>query len=56
MNKPDSVEKIATDYEFTRVLAREVVVTILQTISETIQSGEECTTADLNPENWIVWK
>jgi DNA-binding protein HU-beta len=41
MNKPDLVEKIAADYEFTRVLAREVVDTILQTISETIQSGEE---------------
>ena len=41
MNKPDLVEKIAADYDFTRVLAREVVDTILQTISETIQSGEE---------------
>ena len=41
MNKPELIEKIAIDYEFTRVLAREVVDTILQTISETIQSGEE---------------
>lgn len=47
MNKPDLVEKIATDYELTRVLARDVVDTILQTISETIQSGEEVALAGL---------
>jgi DNA-binding protein HU-beta len=41
MNKPDLVEKLASDYDLTRVLARDIVDTILQTISETVQSGDE---------------
>lgn len=41
MNKPDLVEKIAADYKLTRVLARDVVDSIFETMATTIQSGEE---------------
>jgi DNA-binding protein HU-beta len=41
MNKTDLIEKLAGDYEFTKVLAKDIVENVFQTIAETIQKGDE---------------
>jgi len=41
MNKAQLVEKLAEDYQFTKVFARELVDTVFDSMVETIQKGGE---------------
>lgn len=41
MNKNDLIEHIAQEYELTKTFARDLVDNVFQTISDSIQKGEE---------------
>lgn len=41
MNKNDLIEQIAEEYELTKTFARDLVDNIFQTITDTVQKGEE---------------
>ena len=41
MNKNDLIEHIAQEYELTKTFARDLVDNVFQTITETVQKGEE---------------
>jgi DNA-binding protein HU-beta len=41
MNKADLIEKIRADYDLTRVLARDIVENVFDTLASSIQSGDE---------------
>ena len=41
MNKNDLIEHIAQEYELTKTFARDLVDTVFQTITDTVQKGEE---------------
>jgi DNA-binding protein HU-beta len=41
MNKTELVEKLAEEYEFTKVFARDIVDNVFDSLSEAIQKGEE---------------
>ncbi|HZB63118.1 MAG TPA: HU family DNA-binding protein [Microvirga sp.] len=41
MNKNDLIEHIAQEYELTKTFARDLVDNVFQTITDTVQKGEE---------------